>query len=68
MKVFITGATGFVGGHVARELASRGADLRILTRRTSNLANLEGLVSGSDAETVIGDLLQPDSLRNAIRG
>jgi dihydroflavonol-4-reductase len=72
MKVFITGATGFVGGHVARELANRGADLRLLTRRTSNLANLEGLVSGSatigDAETVIGDLLQPDSLRNAIRG
>ncbi len=68
MKVFITGATGFVGGHVARELLSRGADLRILTRRTSNLANLEGLLSGSDAKTVIGDLLQPDSLRNAIRG
>jgi dihydroflavonol-4-reductase len=68
MKVFITGATGFVGGHVARELASRGADLRILTRRSSNLNNLEGLVSGSDAETVIGDLLQADSLRNAIRG
>ena len=64
MKVFITGATGFVGGHVARELASRGADLRILTRRTSNLANLEGL----PGETVIGDLLEPDSLRNAIRG
>jgi dihydroflavonol-4-reductase len=68
MKVFITGATGFVGGHVARELTSRGADLRILTRRTSNLTNLKGLVSGADAETVIGDLLQPDALRNAIRG
>ncbi|HEX4308668.1 MAG TPA: hopanoid-associated sugar epimerase [Acidobacteriaceae bacterium] len=72
MKVFLTGATGFVGGHVARELASRGAELRLLTRRTSNLANLESLIPGastiSDAETVIGDLLQPDSLRNAIRG
>jgi dihydroflavonol-4-reductase len=72
MKVFLTGATGFVGGHVARELASRGASLRLLTRRTSNLANLEGLVSGSassaNCETVIGDLLQPDSLRTALRG
>ncbi len=64
MKVFVTGATGFVGSHVARELAARGATLRILTRRTSNLANLEGL----SGETVTGDLLEPESLRTAIRG
>jgi dihydroflavonol-4-reductase len=64
MKVFLTGATGFVGGHVVRELAERGAELRALVRRTSNLANLEGL----PAETIIGNLLEPDSLRNAIRG
>ena len=64
MKVFVTGATGFVGSHVARELASRGADLRLLVRRTSNLANIEGLA----AETATGDLLDPESLRSAIRG
>jgi dihydroflavonol-4-reductase len=63
MKVFVTGATGFVGSHVARELESRGADLRLLVRRTSNLANLEGL----RGETTTGDLLQPESLRTAIR-
>jgi dihydroflavonol-4-reductase len=66
VKVFVTGATGFVGGHVARELASRGAALRLLTRKTSNLANLEGL--SSNAETVTGDLLDPESLRTAVRG
>lgn len=64
MKVFVTGATGFVGSHVARELAGRGAALRLLTRRTSNLANLEGL----QAETATGDLLEPESLRTAVRG
>jgi dihydroflavonol-4-reductase len=64
VKVFVTGATGFVGSHVARELAARGADLRILTRRTSNLANVEGL----RADTVTGDLLDPEPLRGAVRG
>ena len=64
MKVFLTGATGFVGSHVARELASRGAELRLLVRPTSNLANLEGV----NGETVTGDLLEPESLRSAVCG
>ena len=64
MKVFLTGATGFVGSHVAREVAARGAELRLLVRRTSNLANLESLA----AETVTGDLLEPETLRVAVRG
>ena len=64
MKVFLTGATGFVGSHVAREVVARGADLRLLVRRTSNLSNLEGLA----AETVTGDLLEPESIRSAVRG
>jgi len=64
MKVFITGATGFVGGHVARAYARQGAKLRLLTRNTSNLAGLEGI----DAETVVGDLRQPQALRSALTG
>ena len=64
MKVFITGATGFVGGHVARAYAEQGAALRLLTRKTSNLAGLEGI----DAETVVGDLRQPLALRSALTG
>ena len=64
MRVFITGATGFVGSHVAQELSRRGADLRILIRPTSKLENLAGL----PAETVTGDLLQVDALRSAIAG
>lgn len=64
MKVFITGATGFVGAHVARHLADQGAQLRALVRPTSNLSNLQGIA----ADTVTGDLLQPEGLRSAIRG
>ena len=64
MQVFITGATGFVGGHVARAYAARGAKLRLLTRNTSNLAGLEGI----PAETVVGDLRQPQALRSALAG
>ncbi|QHN03552.1 NAD-dependent epimerase/dehydratase family protein [Granulicella sp. WH15] len=65
MQVFLTGATGFVGSHVARAYAAQGAKLRLLTRSTSNLAGLEGL---GDAETVVGDLRSPEGLRSALAG
>jgi dihydroflavonol-4-reductase len=64
MKVFVTGATGFLGSHVARALADQGADLRVLVRRTSNLNNLQGL----KAETATGDLRDAASLGNAMAG
>jgi len=64
VRVFVTGATGFVGSHVARKLSERGADLRLLVRRTSNLANLEGM----GGEIVTGDLAEPETLRTAVRG
>ena len=64
MKIFVTGATGFVGHHVAKALAAEGADLRLLTRRSSNLANLEGIAG----ETVAGDLLAPEGLASALAG
>jgi dihydroflavonol-4-reductase len=64
MKAFVTGATGFVGSHVARVLAEKGVDLRLLVRSSSNLKNIEGL----NAERVIGDLRDPDSLEKAMSG
>jgi len=64
MRVFLTGATGFVGSHVARCYADAGAQLRVLTRSSSNLAALEGLA----AESVVGDLRDAASLRSAIAG
>lgn len=62
MKVFITGATGFVGSHVARVYAAQGATLRLLTRATSKTEALAGL----DAELVTGDLRNPEGLRSAL--
>ncbi len=64
MKAFVTGATGFLGSHVARVLADQGAHLRLLVRPTSNLKNLEGL----KAETATGDLRDAASLEKAMSG
>jgi dihydroflavonol-4-reductase len=64
MLAFVTGATGFVGSHVAAALAAQGADLRVLVRTGSDLRNLEGL----KADRVIGDLRDPGSIEKAVAG
>lgn len=64
MRAFVTGTTGFLGSHVARVLADRGADLRVLVRPTSNLKNLDNL----KAEIATGDLRDASSLEKAMSG
>jgi dihydroflavonol-4-reductase len=64
MLAFVTGATGFVGSHVARVLAEQGADLRLLVRSSSDLKNIRGL----KAEQVVGDLRDPVTLEKAMAG
>ncbi len=64
MKIFLTGATGFVGHHVGAALAAHGAELRLLVRKTSNRSNLEGIAG----DLVVGDLTEPESLRAALAG
>ncbi len=66
MKVFLTGATGFVGSHVAQTYASAGAHLRLLTRTTSNPAALSDLPV--DTETIQGDLRNPQTFASALQG
>src|SRR5271155_3075519 len=58
VKCFVTGATGFLGSHVARQLLAAGADLRLLVRPTSRLDNIAEL----NCEQVVGDLRDVDSL------
>jgi dihydroflavonol-4-reductase len=64
MLAFVTGATGFVGSHVARVLAAQGADLRLLVRSNSDLSNIEQL----RGERVLGDLRDETSLKKAVAG
>ena len=64
MKAFVTGATGFLGSHVARVLAEQGAELRLLVRPTSDLRNLDGL----NADRVVGDLRDAASISKALSG
>jgi dihydroflavonol-4-reductase len=64
MLAFLTGATGFVGSHVARTLAEKGADLRLLVRTNSNKKNLDDL----KADLVTGDLRDSGSLEKGIAG
>src|SRR5208337_2722532 len=62
MLAFVTGATGFLGSHVARVLAEQGAELRLLVRPTSDLRNLEGL----KADRAVGDLRDASSIALAL--
>jgi dihydroflavonol-4-reductase len=62
LKAFVTGATGFVGSHVAQQLAEQGADLRLLVRANSRRENLEGL----GGEVVVGDLTDEAALRKGM--
>ena len=64
MKVLVTGASGFTGSHLARQLAEAGHQVRVLTRPSSSLDAVEGL----SAERVEGDLRDPESLRRAVSG
>ncbi len=64
MLAFVTGATGFVGSHVARVLLEQGADLRLLVRAGSDARNIGGL----NADRVPGDLRDPASLEKAMAG
>jgi dihydroflavonol-4-reductase len=64
LKAFVTGATGFVGSHVAHALAAQGADLRLLVRPASDTRNIRDL----KADQIVGDLRDPASLEKAVAG
>lgn len=60
MKIFISGGTGFVGGHLIRELLNRGHEPRLLVHRRAPA--VEGV------EQVEGDVTRQESFQEALQG
>ncbi len=63
MHILITGATGFIGRYVTRELAAKGHRVRCLIRRTSDTAGLP-----DQAGRWYGDIREPETLRHIAAG
>ncbi len=69
LRVLVTGAAGFTGGHLARTLAARGDHVRALVRRSGTDLGFREDNSGSGTlEPILGDLRDPDSIARATEG
>jgi dihydroflavonol-4-reductase len=64
MTTLVTGASGFLGSHVARQLVARGDEVRVLLRPSSH----NRAISDLSLEYVTGDLRDPASLERAMNG
>ena len=64
MTALVTGATGFIGSAVARQLLAKGHAVRVLARRGGDRRNIDGL----PVEIVEGDLRDPAACRHALAG
>ena len=63
MKILVIGGTGAVGSEVVRELLARKAAVQVLTRSKDKAKGLP-----ADVEAVIGDLLDPNTVRSVFAG
>jgi dihydroflavonol-4-reductase len=63
-KALVTGAAGFIGSHVVRELLAENVEVRCLIRPGESTRNLDGL----DVEMLTGDILDTSSVEEAVVG
>ena len=66
--VVVMGGSGFVGRHLAQELLSRGARLRVVSRQPERAAGLKPLANLGQVQLLRADLTRADSLAQALAG
>ncbi len=64
MKTLVTGATGFIGSSIVRELLKNNVDVKVLVRENSDTRNIDGL----EIEKAYGDIRDREAVKAALKG